>query len=243
MAEVWPVIHIIDRDRALRNAAIAQHAGCPGVFLISHFGDDDQVDAIAPHIREKMPKLQIGVNYLTLNPLKAIRRSMQNAYHATWADDSGITSESLGLTALHVNEEMRRVRPEISRRHRYFASIAFKGQPSYNDSNPANAACQAIALGFVPTTSGAGTGIAPQVEKLALMRAGLDPHDMLAVASGITPGNVAGFLPYVTHILVASGISSNFHDFDQDKLSRLMATVRLNSLEVEVSSQQRAGGE
>lgn len=218
MAEVWPVIHIIDRDRALRNAGIAWSCGCPGVFLISHFGDDDQVDAIAPHIREAFPGLQIGANYLNIKPLQAVQRSMQNFYQATWADDSGITSEGVGRSALLVREAIRRG-------HRYFASVAFKGQHSYNDPNPGQAACEAIALGFIPTTSGAGTGIAPQVEKLAGMRAQLETFDMLAVASGITPGNVIGFLPYVTHILVASGISSNFHDFDQDKLMRLMAVV------------------
>lgn len=227
MPEVWPVIHIIDRERAIRNAAIAQHAGCAGVFLISHFGDDDQVDAIAPHIREKMPKLQIGVNYLTLTPSRAVKRSIHHGYQATWADDSGITSAGLGSQPRPVYESLYRGH---TREHRYFASVAFKGQPSYNDPNPGMAARRAIELGFVPTTSGAGTGIAPQVEKLASMRAQLEPFDMLAVASGITPGNVAGFLPYVTHILVASGISSNFHDFDQDKLARLMATVRLKSL-------------
>lgn len=236
MPEVWPVIHIIDRERAIRNAAIAQHAGCAGVFLISHFGDDDQVDAIAPHIREKMPKLQIGVNYLTLRAPYAVRRSIENGYQATWADDSGVTSESDGLHAVAVHHALYRGK---TRGHRFFAGVAFKHQPSYNDPNPGVAASRAIFLGFVPTTSGAGTGIAPQVEKLASMRAQLEPFDMLAVASGITPGNVAGFLPYVTHILVASGISSNFHDFDQDKLARLMATVRLKSLAPAVPQDKR----
>lgn len=214
--EVWPVIHLSNREEALHNAAIAWTCGCPGVFLISHFGDDDQVDELAPHIQADFPALQIGVNYLTLRPTRAVMRSMEHGYSATWHDRPGITSEGIGMDARTIRESLRRG-------HRFFASIAFKGQPL--DPDPAHAAYNALALGFVPTTSGAGTGIAPQVEKLATIRAGIEPFDMLAVASGITPGNVAGFLPYVTHILVSTGISKDFHTFDQDKLTRLMRAV------------------
>lgn len=216
MTEVWPVIHLIDRERALRNASIAWACGCNGVFLISHFGDDDHVDTHASAIRTEFPKLQIGVNYLTLRPWQAVRRSMSYSYTATWSDSPGITSEGIGLSAQSVRES-------LLRGHRYFASVAFKGQQAEPD--PAAAARNALSLGFIPTTSGIATGLAPQIEKMAAMRAGIEPFDMLAVASGITPGNVAGFLPYVTHILVSTGISSNFHDFDLEKLTRLMREV------------------
>jgi uncharacterized protein len=223
MTEVWPVIHLINRERALRNAAIAWQCGCNGVFLISHFGDDDQVDTLAGVLHAEFPKLQIGVNYLTQRALNAVRRSMSFSYAATWVDDSGITSEGIGLSA-------QAIRDSLLRGHRYFASVAFKGQK--DEPQPAAAARNALSLGFVPTTSGIATGLAPQIEKMAAIRAGIEPYDMLAVASGITPANVAGFVPYVTHILVSTGISKNFHDFDQDKLTRLMGVV---------SSQQRAG--
>lgn len=216
MTEVWPVIHLIDRDRALLNAAIAQRCGCTGVFLISHFGDDDHVDTHASFIRRDFPDLQIGVNYLTLRALAAVRRSMSYSYQATWVDDSGITSEGIGPSA-------QAIRYSLLRGHRYFASVAFKGQQPEPD--PAGAARNALSFGFIPTTSGIATGIAPQIEKLAAMRAGIESFDMLAVASGVTPGNVAGFLPYVSHILVSTGISSNFHDFDLKKLTRLMRAV------------------
>ena len=48
----------------------------------------------------------------------------------------------------------------------------------------------------VITSSGPGTGYAATVEKAKALRSGAGDHP-LALASGVSPENVAGFLPYV----------------------------------------------
>ena len=59
----------------------------------------------------------------------------------------------------------------------------------------------------VITSSGPGTGYAASVEKAKALRSGAGAHP-LALASGVSPENVDGFLPYVDAFLVASEIET-----------------------------------
>ena len=59
----------------------------------------------------------------------------------------------------------------------------------------------------VITSSGPGTGYAATVEKAKALRSGASGHP-LALASGVSPENVDGFLPYVDAYLVASEIET-----------------------------------
>lgn len=92
------------------------------------------------------------------------------------------------------------------------------------EPSPAMAALNALTLGFVPTTSGPATGKAPELSKV---RAMWDEADhTLAVASGLTPDNIAAFAPYVSHALVATGVSRDEHHFDAELLRVFVARSR-----------------
>ena len=75
------------------------------------------------------------------------------------------------------------------------------------------------------TTSGSGTGQAAELEKIRRMKAALGEAP-LAIASGITPENVADFLPHTDCFLVATGISRSFTELDADKTHALIERVR-----------------
>jgi predicted TIM-barrel enzyme len=93
------------------------------------------------------------------------------------------------------------------------------------------AARLAVNLGFIPTTSGHSTGVAADPSHVEAMRKLLEPGDPLAIASGITPENAELFLPFVSHVLVSTGVSSSFHEFDPAKLRALVA-VRASLTEI-----------
>jgi len=76
-----------------------------------------------------------------------------------------------------------------------------------------------LLAGFIPTTSGSATGKAPQLAKIISM----SQHGVLAVASGMTPDNVSDYAPYLSHILVSTGISLDEYRIDPDKLKRLIS--------------------
>jgi hypothetical protein len=211
--EVWPVIHVDDQEQAIRCAGIAHEAGCVGVFLISMHGNDESLDRIAPRVHQTFPSLKIGVNYLTLRASAALLRSQRLGYAATWTD----CQEFIGG---RVSREARCLSGILRPGHLFFAAVAFKGQAA--DDLPGDSAKAAADLGFIPTTSGPGTGVAPDVSKIVGIRECLQNGDPLAVASGLTPENLHHFAPHLSHALVSTGISKSFHEFDAEKLRQFM---------------------
>lgn len=215
--EVWPVIHVADNKRAVECAWVAIRCKCPGVLLISMSGENNLLDEIGLDVfRSTAGAIKIGVNYLGLRSVDALLRSQKFGYDATWTDRQEFTRGELSADAKGMNAVHR---PG----HKFFVAVAFKGQEP--DPFPGDSAKLAAHFGFIPTTSGERTGVAPAVEKIAGIRRRLGPADPLAIASGVTPENVDGFAPYVSHVLVSTGISRDFYDFDEDKLRRLMAIV------------------
>jgi len=220
LPQVWPVIHIKSDSPAqtMRNADIALRCDCEGVFLISMEGDNRRVMPLARHVKAKFRGLKVGVNLLGVDPVLALGQSLAEGLDATWTDSPGVTSQGASATARDT-AALLRDHPE----HAFFGSVAFKYQPEELD--PCAAALAASALGMVATTSGSATGSAPSVEKLRSLRAALGTRP-LAVASGITPENVAELGPYLSHILVATGVSKSFYEFDEARLQRLVQEVR-----------------
>lgn len=213
--KIWPVIHLVSTEKALHNAGIAARCGCEGVFVIHHDGDAGEVDRMGAEVMREFPALKVGVNYLGLPADKALAKSLALGAQATWVDKGGVTSAGVESIARDVAGRLKDV-PE----HLFFCSVAFKYQPVERD--PAAAALAAAQLGMIPTTSGVGTGVAPEASKLHAMRAALGSHP-LAVASGITPDNVYELGRFITHILVATGVSRDFHTLDEQLLMKLVA--------------------
>jgi len=101
--------------------------------------------------------------------------------------------------------------------------VAFKYQRPVEDL--ASAARIAMRYMDVVTTSGPGTGIAAEREKIVAMREATGDFP-LAIASGITPDNVGDYLEVADCFLVATGISRSFSEIDAGRLHRLLARVR-----------------
>ena len=207
--KVIPVIHFENDAQALANAELARDAGCHGVFLISMEGEDDRLAAAGALIRSRCPGLFVGVNFLTMRSPDALRASLAAGFDATWCDSVGIAN---GVAS----EQAKECAGLLSgKAHQLFASVAFKYQPVDPDA-PASAAA-AASLGFVPTTSGVKTGAPPTAGKLRDMRAQAK-NAGLAVASGLSPENLSELGPYITHALVSTGVSMDWHNFDRDRL-------------------------
>ena len=103
----------------------------------------------------------------------------------------------------------------------WFGSVAFKYRALIAAHNYGAVARQAVAIGVdVVTTSGPGTGRAPDVSKIQTMSEALGGHP-LAIASGITPENVEAFLPFAQAYLVATGIEREFGEFDAARVKAL----------------------
>lgn len=214
---IYPVIHYLDRETAFSEVQAARACGADGVFLISHHGADQELLEVAGDVKRAYPDFRIGANLLTWRPDRAVFLAHASGLDMVWADNMGVSS--WGLTQVGSTlSKFGRKHPEIQ----LFASVAFKYQAP--EPSPAQAALYAIGAGFIPTTSGAATGSAPEVAKVARMSAAAG--GTLAVASGMTPDNVAEYAPYLSHILVATGVALDEHRIDPAKLGRLIAVTK-----------------
>lgn len=221
---VFPVVHYLEHELALAEAQLAFASGADGVFLISHEGDDAGVMRAGIALLNARPagKL-VGVNPLSTAPLPSLDMALQARVDMLWGDAPGIHSTG----ELPVAAELGRRLAALPKPLSYFGSIAFKGQ--VHDPDPVASALRAQELGMLPTTSGPGTGRAPDVSKLSAIAEGLaasgEATPRLAVASGMDCDNIKLFLPYVTDILVATGVARDEHHFDAGKLQRFIGIV------------------
>lgn len=218
---VLPVIHYHTEALALKNAEVAFQAGCEGVFLIHMDGTNDLLSPVARDIKRQWPDKLIGVNYLGWSPEEAVAKNIEDGLDMTWTDRQLTHSAEHPWPAVTAVREALKAAPS----HQLFAGVAFKYQTPV-EPEPATAAVAALDFGFIPTTSGAATGKAADMVKLQSLRSALGDGP-LAVASGVTPENAAEHAPYLTHILVATGVSHNFHELDFEKLCRLRGALRV----------------
>lgn len=217
--QVWPVIHYKTIRQALDSAAIVERCGCPGVFLISMDGRDDELDQAIMAVKSRYTRLKVGGNFLSLPPLEALTRCLELEIDATWTDRPGVTSFGANAEALQIRKVLTQ-HPE----HRFFGSVAFKYQAP--ELFPAQAAVAAANLGMIATTSGAATGEAADVAKLRMMKEALGTSP-LALASGVSPDNAHLFVPHIDYFLVSTHISMSPMSpmLSEEKLRALMAVV------------------
>jgi uncharacterized protein len=213
----YPVIHYKDTQTTLDNVAKATQAGCSGIFLIHMEGTDYLLDDALVLIRDAYPGLKIGINRLASTALDSLHRNLAISADMTWVDNCGITSRGITDKAQRLSTSLK-----LHPNHLFFGSVAFKYQAP--EPNPALAAQLAESCGFIPTTSGTATGVAADLEKIRSMALACK-H--LGIASGITPENVLDYTAYITHYLVATGVSSSFHEFDLAKLPAVSSALNL----------------
>jgi len=223
-ARVHVVVHHHHAALTLEEAAEVVALGADGVFLISHEGKDAELPPLVAELaarwrgigtrRGERPLL--GMNLLETQPLVALERAAGAGANALWVSVPGVTSAGATADGRRLAKAMSRW-PGIA----VFGCVAFKYQPE--EADPPAAAAAAQALGMHPTTSGAGTALAPDLAKIEAMSRAVGGR--LAIASGMTPVNVARYAPLVSDILVSTGVSRDAHHVDPLLLTAFLAEV------------------
>jgi uncharacterized protein len=199
-----PVIHPLSRETAIASIDTAVNSGADGVFLINQGMSDLEVLGFIPEVRQRHEGLWIGVNLLGLKPEDVVGLVASLPVRGIWSDNAGIDELSDTQPS---GERFRRARRKTAWQGLYFGGVAFKYQREVSGALLPEAAGKARPWVDVITSSGPGTGYAASVEKARALRSGAGAHP-LALASGVSPENVEGFLPYVDAYLVASEIET-----------------------------------
>lgn len=220
-----PVVHPVGREEALTSIADAVAVGVKGIFLINQGMDSDEVLALVLDVRQLHPSLWIGVNLLGHRPPEMLERALDRCdgrIDGIWADNAWIDEEAKEQPEAQAFVDARRA---LDWNGLYFGGVAFKYQRQVPAESLARAAACASEYMDLVCTSGPGTGMQAEPEKLAALHGGLGPRAGLALASGVTEANVHGFLPYADAYLVGTGIESSFGVLDRAKVERLHAII------------------
>ena len=223
---LFAVVHVKDLGQTARNIETAYENGTDGVFLIGHsMKHADLIDVCAYTLQtfRYQDDFNIGVNFLDLDPFSSLY-----AAHALCADgiwlDNVMGKYGIPLVCEKLQEvqfSLRKI-PGNKCPVPIFGGVDFKyQQPSDDYADDAKKASGHI---DVVTTSGAETGRPPSEQKIQRMKNYLGSKN-LAIASGITPENVAVFLPYTTYFLVATGISKDEHNLDPNRVKELAEAI------------------
>ena len=228
---VLPVIHVRDAAQAVRNAAVAIEAGAQGVFLINHDFPREELVPILGEVRARFPSLWLGVNFLAVTgrdafPVLGRLQAEGVEIDAYWADDARI-DERAATDGQNEAAAIAAAREASGWTGLYFGGTAFKKQRPVAAADHETAARTAAGWMDAVTTSGVATGRAADRAKIAAFRRGCGDAP-LALASGVTPENAAGYAPDVDAMLVATGINrdGDFYEIDPARLRRLLAVTR-----------------
>jgi len=216
---VLPVIHAETADQAERNINIAMGAGADGAFVINHSISPLDLFNIVQACKNSFPAFWLGVNYLGTLPEQTLQLLVPSI-DGLWIDNAEIDERRAA-------DDQPAAAHFLRLRHTqwgglYFGGVAFKYQRKVVDV----AAAAKIAARYmdVITTSGPGTGHKADLDKMAAMRAATNAP--IAIASGITPQNVADYLPFADAFLVATGVSSSFTELNPVLVTDLVQKVR-----------------
>lgn len=226
---VLPVVHVLDNAQAERNVRILIGEGAAGVFLINHDFAVPQFLPIVRHVRAAFPALWLGVNFLAVTGREAfpVLDALQRdgvAVDGYWADDARIDElrESAGQLEAKAILEARGTWSGL-----YTGGTCFKKQREVAAQYHATAARIAADYMDAVCTSGAATGMAVDLTKIATFRRAIGDQ-ALTLASGITPRNAHHYMADVDGFMVATGINKDgdFYNIDPAKLARLIKLTR-----------------
>lgn len=222
MKKFYPVIHSDSSDQTFRNLEICVRAGVDGAFLINHEISCVTLDLIFAQCRDAYPDFFLGINYLGLSAENAMSK-MNRDINALWADNAMIKEY---LVEQSQAQEVLNIREELSPpwTGQYFGGVAFKYQRPIKDLE--NACLRAKQYMDVICTSGNATGNPADRSKLVTMKAALGDTP-LAVASGVSIDNVLDYKDCVDIFMVATGISKDFLNLDEEKVKALVDKVRI----------------
>lgn len=201
---VIPVLHPISTVATRKFLATVIEVGCAGLFAINQGGFISTLDGLldmADDLATMAPGLPIGINGLGYEADSVALAAADESVSAVWSDTP--FKEASGAVQFH--------------------PVAFKGQPQPDDLEQAVHAARAVST--VITTSGPGTGVAANLDKIRKIREYAGDHPV-AVASGVTPENAAEYFEHVDAVLVATGIEKRFGILDTVKLRALVDISR-----------------
>ena len=171
-------------------------------------------------IKKEFSTWWIGVNLLGESTVSVFDQ-LNNDVSGLWADNAYIDEWSKKQSNA---DSIKSAKEKSGWKGLYFGGVAFKYQRHVD--NLALAAQIATQYVDVITTSGEGTGLAPDYEKVASMKASVG-NSPIAIASGISPENIATYKDVANCYLVATSLLiPGTENFDYSRVTDLVQNIK-----------------
>eukprot|EP01083_Nonionella_stella_P172832 594331_1 len=234
---VWLIDHNFGNAMHLVNTIKQVRKKYPKLWIGANFLGFDR-DTLVPFLIQN----ELIVHHHTNSKGKSQSKS-ENILNGLWVDNGGIRIKNehekakdntddynynlaafraLQFTHYKINDFL------------YFGGIDFKYQGQVHKTSDIERYTKEIrklgtfaSAGFmdVVCTSGKGTGVSIDIDKIKAFRESTEHRSFLAIASGVTPQNIIQYIGYTDFILIATGIASDFHTFDEQKMKQLRNAI------------------
>lgn len=220
MQKIYTVIHASDREQIIRNFKRTVDAGADGTFVINHGGISlkEMLETVA-ELKSDIPNSFIGMNVLGANPTDCFKIAQDVKADGLWLDESYIRLNPRYDEYLKEMDEARQVYTG-----QYFGSVAFKTHAQVGLDEALKVAVKSLPHVDVVTTSGAGTGSAPDIQRIEQMKKVIGDKP-LAIASGMSPENIELF-PLADAVLAATGLQDSWTELNEKKIALMVSRKR-----------------
>lgn len=221
MQKIYTVIHASDREQIIRNLDRTLNAGADGTFVINHGGISlkEMLETVA-ELKVKMPKVFIGMNVLSGDSVECFQIAESVKADGLWLDESYIRLNNPRYDKmLELMDEAKKVYTG-----QYFGSVAFKTHAQVGLEEALKVAVKSLEHVDVVTTSGVGTGSAPDVQRIEQMKKAIGDKP-LAIASGMSPENIELF-PLADAVLSATGLQDSWTELNEKKIALMVSRKR-----------------
>lgn len=218
---VLPAVHAKTTAQVIENLKIIQWEWADWFFLVNNKVSSVKLREIYQDIQGQFEDLFHGINDLGLDPEDKFTKSNECRVDWIWVDNPRIPE----INKIDCVSRIENAKQVTKWDWLYFWWVAFKYQlPLSWEELPI--AIQAAKKNMdVITTSGTATWSAAMIDDVKYMKI-LAWDFPIALASWITPENIASYLPYVDVSIVATGISKDFFNFDNKKLRELIRKIK-----------------
>jgi len=219
-----------DEDNLLDNAWNCFYGNADGIFIVGSSAEELLRSVNIVKSKKKLSGYFVGVNYLGALP-SSVARLFENfcvKIDAVWSDNALIRENGDQSYAKMIWDSFKKLKSKV----KYFGGVAFKYQKRVEPKDYAKIASISSHYMDVVTTSGEGTGIEAEPEKIRVMAQAIAKEDQyrtlnrdrLAIASGCSAKNARNY-PGADCFIVATSLKDKWGNIDRGKVQELKGAI------------------
>ena len=197
-----------------------QVRGINGIWILSTNSSIEIVIKVFLWAKENYPDFWIGVNLIGHHIPKVLNCLSYISPDGLWIDNSNVTDKDTQNIPELITDQFKK----LNFKGLYFGGVLFKYNPDMGD--PQKILKKTHEYMDVIITSGEGTGIEIDSDKIEFIHQNTKQNMFIANASGITPENVHKIKKKCNIFVVRTSIVDKYNNINLNKLEKLITSIK-----------------